>query len=89
MLIRKKSLKVIIFITLLLLGIPLLCMQLTEQVQWTLSDFLIAGVLLLVTGLILELALIRIKSLKTRLITCCFILFSLLTIWTQLAVGIF
>ena len=40
----------------LILLIPLIAMQFTDQVAWSLSDFLIAGALLLSTGLTFVLA---------------------------------
>jgi hypothetical protein len=45
-LISKKSAYTILFATCLLLLIPLIAMQFTNEVNWTVSDFIIAGLLL-------------------------------------------
>gem|GEM_PF-1900944 len=54
----------------LLLLIPLISMQLTDQVHWSPLDFLIAGVLLLGTGLGCELVLQKVKKFRDRLGLC-------------------
>ena len=73
----------------LLLMVPLLAMQFTNEVNWTLSDFVVAGILLSVTGLAIELVLRNVKSTKNRLIFCGIVLGIFLIIWAELAVGIF
>ncbi|MFD0976700.1 hypothetical protein [Salinimicrobium gaetbulicola] len=73
----------------LLLMVPLLAMQFTNEVNWTLSDFVIAGILLSVTGLAIELVLRNVKTTKNRLIFCGIVLLVFLVIWAELAVGIF
>ena len=40
----------------LLLLLPLVAMQFTNEVNWTFSDFLVAGILLFGTGGLIELA---------------------------------
>ena len=45
-------------------------MQFTENVNWTLLDFIVAGVLLLGTGLICELILRKVKTIKFQIATC-------------------
>jgi hypothetical protein len=47
------------------------------------------GILLLVTGLLCELVLRRVKSLTNRIIICGIVLFTLFLVWAELAVGIF
>ena len=64
-------------------------MQFTEEVNWTLADFLVAGVLLYGTGLLCELILRKVKKVKLRIALCIGILIVLLLIWAELAVGIF
>ena len=64
-------------------------MQFTTEVNWTASDFVIAGMLIFVTGLIFDLVLRKInnKNLRIALIVSLFIIVVL--IWIELAVGIF
>jgi protein-S-isoprenylcysteine O-methyltransferase Ste14 len=52
---NKRRIIIFVLVVLLLL-IPFLAMQFTSEVNWTLSDFLVAGVLLFGTGLLIELA---------------------------------
>ncbi len=77
------------FTTAILLLIPLIAMQFTNEVNWTLPDFIIAGALLLGTGLICELVFRKIKIIKYRIAICAALLVVLMLIWAELAVGIF
>ena len=72
-----------------LLLIPLIAMQFTPEVNWTFIDFVVAGVLLLCTGLVLEFILRKTIPLRQKVIYCTFVLLILFLIWAELAVGIF
>lgn len=72
-----------------LLCIPLVAMQLTNEVNWTFSDFVIAGGLLLGTGLFIEAVTRTIKDKRTRIGITVAILIVLALVWAELAVGIF
>jgi hypothetical protein len=54
MITQKNRLSIILSAIFILLLIPLVAMQFTNQVDWSTSDFLIMGILLLGTGLIIE-----------------------------------
>lgn len=69
--------------------IPLIAMQFTDEVNWTPLDFVIAGVLLLVTGLIFDLVIRKVKNIKYRIAILIILLLGLFLIWAELAVGIF
>jgi hypothetical protein len=73
----------------LLLLVPLIAMQFTNEVNWTLSDFVVMGILLLGTGLLCELVLRKVKKIKYRTAIVVAILVAFLLIWMELAVGIF
>ena len=73
----------------LLLLIPLVAMQFTSEVAWTLSDFVAAGVLLLSTGLTCELIMRKVNKIEHRIVLCGAILVAFVLIWLELAVGIF
>lgn len=64
-------------------------MQFTDEVNWTLFDFIAAALLLLGTGLMCELALRKVNKIRHRIALCMAILALLLLIWAELAVGIF
>lgn len=64
-------------------------MQFTDEVNWSPIDFVVAGVLLLSTGLIFELVIRKIKNIKYRIAFSVALLIVFLFIWAELAVGIF
>lgn len=72
----------------LILLVPLIAMQFTNEVKWTLLDFVVAGVLLLGTGFVCELVMRKVKKIEYRVAICLAILAALLVIWAELAVGI-
>jgi len=86
---QNKRLIGILLIAGLLLLIPLIAMQFTNEVNWTLADFIAAAVLLSGTGLMCELTLRKIKKTKYRIAICLAILVTLFLIWAELAVGLF
>lgn len=85
---NKRLIGIVLTVALLLL-IPLIAMQFTDEVNWTLLDFVVMGILLLGTGLACELVLRSVKSFERRLIMIAVILGVFLLIWGELAVGIF
>ena len=89
MITQNKRIMGILFTVVLLLLIPFTAMQFTDEVNWSLSDFVIAGVLLLGTGLLCELVVRKVKKLEYRIGLSALLLLGLLLIWLELAVGIF
>ncbi|HET8808676.1 MAG TPA: hypothetical protein VFM65_00235 [Flavobacteriaceae bacterium] len=73
----------------ILLFIPLIAMQFTEEVNWNLFDFIVMGILLLGTGLLCELVMRKVKKSEYRIAICAGILIAFFFIWVELAVGIF
>ncbi|MEH3115590.1 hypothetical protein [Pedobacter terrae] len=88
---NSGKLRIIIMLSVIasILVIPLVAMQFTNEVNWTLSDFIIAGALLLSTGLAIELVIRNLKTGTLRTIVLVAILLALFLIWAELAVGIF
>lgn len=86
---QNKRLIIIVLTSVIILLIPLIAMQFTDEVNWTLFDFIIAGALLLGTGLMCELSIRKINKIKYRIAICLALLVVLLLIWVELAVGIF
>jgi Trk-type K+ transport system membrane component len=89
MITKNKRLVGIVLTVALLLLIPLIAMQFIQEVDWSLLDFVTAGVLLLGTGLLCELVIRKVKNVKYRIAMCAALLAALLLIWIELAVGIF
>ena len=87
--INNKRLVIILLTAVIILLLPLIAMQFTEEVNWSLSDFMVAGALLIGTGLLCELAMRKIKKISWRIAVCVFFLAVLFLIWAELAVGIF
>jgi len=86
---KNKGIIIVLLITAILLLIPLIAMQFTDEVNWTLSDFIVASVLLLGTGLTGELVLRKIKKSHYRIVVFIALLLVFFLIWAELAVGIF
>jgi len=86
---QNKRLIIIVLTSAILLLIPIIAMQFTDEVNWNLMDFVVAGVLLLGTGLMCELAIRKIDNIKYRIAACAAFLLGFLLIWAELAVGIF
>ena len=64
-------------------------MQLTDEVTWTLFDFVVMGILLLSTGLLCELIIRKVSKTKHRIVLCVALLGVFLLVWAELSVGIF
>lgn len=86
---KNKQTYIIIFATAVLLSIPLVAMQFSDEVNWTISNFAIMGALLLSTGLAIELTIRNVSNLKYRLVISLIILVILMLVWVELSVGIF
>lgn len=76
-------------ITGLLLLVPFIAMQFTDEVNWTAGDFVVMGTLLLVVGLVFELIVRRVKDKDRRFVAAVVLLLAFLYVWAELAVGIF
>ena len=89
MLTQNKRFTGILLAVLLLLLIPFIAMQFTNEVKWTVWDFAVAAGLLFVTGILCELVLSKVRKTKYRIALCAVLVTVLLLIWLELAVGIF
>ncbi len=85
----KTKLPLIPLAALSLLLIPLIGMQFTDEVKWTGLDFLVMGVLLLITGTAIEIIRRKNKNTGKRLLYIAIIVLIFLLIWAELAVGMF
>jgi hypothetical protein len=73
----------------LILLVPLVAMQFTDEVNWTRSDFVVAGVLLFGSALIYELGTKNMTNTNNRLAVGIAVAAVLLWLWAELAVGVF
>ena len=69
--------------------VPLVAVQFTDEVDWTLSDFVIGAALLLGAGLTVELVLRRVRTKRSRVVLVSAVVAVLLFVWVELAVGVF
>ena len=86
---EKKNLSIILASTGILLLIPLIAMQFTDEVNWSLFDFGIAAALLLVVGFVCEFVLRKLKTSKYKAPVIMAIIVMFLLVWAELGVGIF
>ena len=86
---KNKRLIGILLTAVLLLLVPLIAMQYTNEVNWNISDFVVAGILLFGTGLMIELVIRRVKQSTTRIIIIFTLVIILMLVWAELAVGLF
>ena len=86
---QNRNIILIAIATGLVLLVPLIATQFSEDVVWTWFDFVAAGVLLFGTGLAFELLSRRANSTMTRILLGAGCAAVLLFVWAQLAVGVF
>ena len=77
-----------VVVPLFLLLLPYFAMQLTNHIKWSTFDFFVMALLLILTSLSINFALVYTQSLKKWLIIIIIVLLFLL-LYTELAVGIF
>lgn len=85
---KQRSFAIYSVATLLLI-IPLIGMQLSKEIKWSLPDFIIAGFLLFTTGFTIDLIMRRVKTKAFQFICIALVLIVLFLTWAELAVGIF
>ncbi len=86
---QNKRLLVMVVTALLLLILPLVAMQFTDEVNWSTSDFVAMGTLLLSLSVVTELILRFAKNTPAKLLLIGLALLFFVLIWIELAVGIF
>lgn len=85
----KNSIIRVGMVTLGILMIPLIAMQYSREWNWSVSDFIIMGILLSLTGALIELVRHKVRKKKYRIAFVCGIVLMFLYVWAELAVGIF
>ena len=74
---------------LFLLLIPLFGNIFSNQVNWSLFDFIVMGFLLGLTGLSIHFIIEKLRNKTFKIVTIIFALIIFLMIWVELAVGVF
>jgi len=86
---QNKDVAGVFAVTAVLLAVPLIAMQFSDEWDWKPFDFIIIGTLLIGTGLLMALASRKIKNISYRAAAVIALLAACLLIWAELAVGIF
>lgn len=85
---KTKVLLIITSITLLILLFVFVVMQYTDQVNWTIGDFLIAGILIFEAAIMVYYTNKRAKKSRMRLLFYIVIAITLILLWSELGVGL-
>ncbi len=86
---KNKRLFLFLLAAAVILLIPLIAMLFTDEVNWSIFDFIVAGGLLFSTAILCDLVLRTVKKRWIRITACATLILLLLLIWAELAVGIF
>ncbi len=89
MLTKNRRLFYMVSAVFLILLAPLVAMQFTQEVNWTIGDFIVAATILFGTVSIIELLLRIVAQPKVRVVLVIGAILLLLLVWVELAVGIF
>ena len=89
MTLQRTRLTVLLSTAALILLMPLLAMQFTDQVKWDAADFIVAGVLLFGSVLVYELLVRLARSTASRVAVGIAVVAILALVWVELAVGVF
>ncbi|MGZ9115069.1 MAG: hypothetical protein ACXW3K_10645 [Brevundimonas sp.] len=73
----------------LVMTAPMVAMQFTDEVNWTITDFVFAGVLLIGGAAVIELVAWRVSNPVIRIGFSLFVVVLVALIWIEGAVGIF
>jgi peptidoglycan/LPS O-acetylase OafA/YrhL len=83
-----QDLRRVALVTAAILLVPFVAMRFTNEVNWTIFDFIVAGILLGGTGLAYILLASRTRQANRRIAIGAVLLAALLLVWAELAVGL-
>lgn len=83
-----KPIIIVALITTFILMIPLIAMQFTNEVDWNIFDFIVAGILIFGTGITFKIITMKVRSNYYKAAFGLSIGTAFLLIWSNLAVGI-
>lgn len=86
---KLKDMLGVFVMTILMLMIPFIAMRFSKDVDWQLSDFVIMGILLTLTGTAIVYSARKIRRENVRLAFIITILITFALTWGELSVGIF
>ena len=86
---KSKRLPFLLGTATLILITPLIAMQFSQEVDWSLLDFILAGILLFGTAFTINAILNKVQGRTKQILAIGISLLILLLIWAELAVGVF
>ncbi|MDF2834176.1 hypothetical protein [Chryseobacterium indoltheticum] len=89
MMTQKQKTTIIYFVPTLIMVFAVLGNLFFKEFNWSPADFLIAGILLFGTALIIDLIRRIVKNKTYKILLCIVVLFILILTWVELAVGLF
>lgn len=89
MMTQKQKTTVIYAVPAILMGIAVLGNLFSKEFSWSSSDFLIAGVLLFGSAMIVDLIRRIVKNKTYKILLCIVVLLVLILTWMELAAGLF
>ena len=72
-----------------MLLIPLIGMAISDEINWSVFDFIIMGFLLILLSIGINFVIKHVKNLKNRFLYIGILVLIFILIWAELAVGIF
>lgn len=87
--IKLNRWKIYVTIILMILAIPAVAMQFTSEVNWSIADFIVAGILLSAACVGLEWILRTVANKRHRWLWIAGLVVLFVLIWAELAVGVF
>ncbi len=85
---KSKNILIVGVLTIVILSVPLIAMQFTDEVKWSVTDFLLMGTLIFGAGITFQWFSSRGSSLLYRIAVGISVLAVFLLTWANLAVGV-
>ena len=85
--IKKGTLISISIVVVMLLLVPFIGMQFNPNINWNVSDFLLAGVILFTAGLAVHFVIRKLRNSKYKFLVLLAIVIGVILIWAEIAVG--
>lgn len=81
--------KIIVRAIVAILMLPIIGMMISENVNWSIADFVIAAILLSIVGLGVDSVFSKLKTRRSRMLALMIIFIVFALVWGELAVGLF
>jgi len=86
---KSQRSKVIAGVIVAVLMLPVIGMMISENVNWSLADFVIAVILLSIVGLGVDFIYSKLKTRRARMVALMIVFMLFALVWGELAVGLF